>query len=631
MPGSTHFHPANKFFQIKITTFTLILIIGLALVSAGSAMAGSSYTNAFNNRYGTSGSSGGLTLGSCITCHTSRSPGGSNKATNNYGRDFRNASHNFAAIESLDSDGDGYTNLTEILANAFPGDAASTPTPALTPPVANAGPNQTVDSGTLVTLNGAQSYDPDGNIVRYAWTQTGGTTVTLSSGSATSPTFTAPVVASGAPALTFRLTVTDNDGQQAAATCSVTVNPVSIAPVADAGPDQTVASGDLVTLDGSNSYDSDGSVTSYNWTQISGSTVNMANASTARPTFTAPNAGSGGAALTFQLTVTDNSGLQSTDTCIINVSSGNLPPVADAGVDFSAEEGTTVTLDGTYSSDPDDGIATYLWEVVTPGVTITFSDPTAVQPTFVTPEVISTDIMVTFRLTVEDHAGLRSSDEVSVTIFDNGITGFPTGVLTLVTTQGQPIGITAVSGGTLIKVSPMSPSALPGSLNPPADFPLGLLDLAVKTNTPGGKVTVTLYFQNPAPTGYSWYKYNAGTNAWVDYARQTDTGGDFGAAFNADRSQVTLTFVDGGMGDDDGLSDGTILDPSGLAAAAASTGGSGSSAGANSFSSGGGGCFISAVRSGSLPLLPLALVLLTLVNGLFGWLALRRLKRRRSH
>ena len=132
MPGSTHFHPANKFFQIKITTFTLILIIGLALVSAGSAMAGSSYTNAFNNRYGTSGSSGGLTLGSCITCHTSRSPGGSNKATNNYGRDFRNASHNFAAIESLDSDGDGYTNLTEILANAFPGDAASTPTPIRT-------------------------------------------------------------------------------------------------------------------------------------------------------------------------------------------------------------------------------------------------------------------------------------------------------------------------------------------------------------------------------------------------------------------------------------------------------------------------------------------------------------------
>ena len=37
------------------------------------------------------------------------------------------------------------------------------------PPVANAGPDQTVYEGTSVTLNGCGSYDPDGYIVSYEW------------------------------------------------------------------------------------------------------------------------------------------------------------------------------------------------------------------------------------------------------------------------------------------------------------------------------------------------------------------------------------------------------------------------------------------------------------------------------
>ena len=42
-------------------------------------------------------------------------------------------------------------------------------------PVASAGPNQTVDAATVVTLNGSGSNDPDGTIASYAWTQTAGT------------------------------------------------------------------------------------------------------------------------------------------------------------------------------------------------------------------------------------------------------------------------------------------------------------------------------------------------------------------------------------------------------------------------------------------------------------------------
>ncbi len=94
-----------------------------------------------------------------------------------------------------------------------------------TAPVANAGGAQTVSSGATVTLNGTASSDADGTIATYAWTQTAGTGVTLSSATASQPTFAAPTVAS-ASALTFSLIVTDNRGAASPASLvTVTVNP----------------------------------------------------------------------------------------------------------------------------------------------------------------------------------------------------------------------------------------------------------------------------------------------------------------------------------------------------------------------------------------------------------------------
>jgi hypothetical protein len=94
-----------------------------------------------------------------------------------------------------------------------------------TAPVANAGTSQTVTAGATVTLNGTASSDADGSIASYAWTQTGGTAVTLSSSAVAQPTFTAPTVVT-ATTLTFSLVVTDNRAAaSAAATVNVTVNP----------------------------------------------------------------------------------------------------------------------------------------------------------------------------------------------------------------------------------------------------------------------------------------------------------------------------------------------------------------------------------------------------------------------
>ena len=69
---------------------------------------------------------------------------------------------------------------------------------------ADAGPNQTTSTGVTVTLDGSGSVVPSGGATTYAWTQTGGTTVTLSNSATASPTFTAP---STSVNLTFRLTI----------------------------------------------------------------------------------------------------------------------------------------------------------------------------------------------------------------------------------------------------------------------------------------------------------------------------------------------------------------------------------------------------------------------------------------
>jgi hypothetical protein len=95
-----------------------------------------------------------------------------------------------------------------------------------TPPVANAGANQTVNSGATVTLNGGASSDANGTIASYAWTQTAGTpALTLTNPTTVTPSFSAPTVAA-ATAFTFSLVVTDNLGAASPpATTTVTVNP----------------------------------------------------------------------------------------------------------------------------------------------------------------------------------------------------------------------------------------------------------------------------------------------------------------------------------------------------------------------------------------------------------------------
>ena len=86
-------------------------------------------------------------------------------------------------------------------------------------------------------------------------------------------------------------------------------------------------------------------------------------------------------------------------------------PTADAGFDQIVESGATVTLDGSGSYDPEGNPLTYLWTHI--GIIVTLSNANAIKPTFTAPPGVTS---LTFKLEVTNETGLKSADEVTITV-----------------------------------------------------------------------------------------------------------------------------------------------------------------------------------------------------------------------
>jgi hypothetical protein len=292
-------------------------------------------------------------------------------------------------------------------------------------PIADAGDDQNVARSAPVILDASDSFDADDGIANCVWLQTSGTPVVLTQSSTTKLVrFTAPAADD---VLIFQVTVTDTGGLVDRDTIVIRVknSTVYADPVADAGTVQTVAEGTPVTLHGSISNDpaDNVNVVSWLWKRTEGDYVVLNNATSQNATFTVADVAAEGESYTFQLTVTDDQGQQSTDTVIVNVTdadagSPNQAPVAGAQVSAATVvEGTTnVILDGhTGSTDPELNIESYAWVQVS-GPTVTLSaTATTGEKKFTAPNVTKDETLV-FRLTVTDVGGLRDVDEISVLV-----------------------------------------------------------------------------------------------------------------------------------------------------------------------------------------------------------------------
>ncbi|HEO98362.1 MAG TPA: PKD domain-containing protein [Epsilonproteobacteria bacterium] len=205
----------------------------------------------------------------------------------------------------------------------------------------------------------------------------------------------------------FNLLVYPNSGQNNTDynyTLEITFTPIATPPTADAGPDQNVAEGASVTLDGSGSSDSDGSIISYSWSDGSTTWTGV------NPTISTSGWSTGSHTIT--LTVEDDDGATDTDTVVITVNAaGNTPPVADAGPDQNVEEGASVTLDGSGSSDSDGSIISYSWSYG-------MKSWSGVSPTISTSGWSTGNHTIT--LTVIDDDGAIDTDTVVIRVGDDG-------------------------------------------------------------------------------------------------------------------------------------------------------------------------------------------------------------------
>jgi YD repeat-containing protein len=246
------------------------------------------------------------------------------------------------------------------------------------PPVAEAGPDQTVSISELVCLDGSHSCDVDGDLLTYHWSLL--STPAGSGAVLSAPTHIRPCFVADLPE-TYVVQLIVNDGSFDSRPDTVTVSTHNSPPVANAGPEQTVAVTHTVTLDGSGSEDVDGDLLSFKWSfasQPAGSKAKLSDPAALKPTFTVDAPGT----YVVQLMVNDGKGASKPDT--VTITTRNSRPVADAGPDQTALVNDTIHLDGTGSSDVDGDLLAFRWSFLSrpDGCTAILSEPNAVKPTF---------------------------------------------------------------------------------------------------------------------------------------------------------------------------------------------------------------------------------------------------------
>jgi len=271
-----------------------------------------------------------------------------------------------------------------------------TPTLFTQPPVADAGEDRVWGVGIPLTLDGSRSFhlDPFRSLVKYEWDVDGdGSYDTDSSDPTTAYTYSAANCPGGVlPCnITVRLRVTDNNdpSQTDTDTATIIIAIPPHPPVADANGPYSCTAGIPCSLDGSGSFDIDptDSITEWQWDLNNDGQFDDASGEQPTTSFPSPGLFNIGLRVLDNAVLNDLDGdgvqdpeerLDDFDFTTVTVLANN-PPVADANGPYTVNEGSSIILDGSGSSDPDGNPITYAWDLDNDGQ---FDDATGSNPTF---------------------------------------------------------------------------------------------------------------------------------------------------------------------------------------------------------------------------------------------------------
>ncbi|MCF7911915.1 MAG: choice-of-anchor J domain-containing protein [Candidatus Cloacimonetes bacterium] len=275
------------------------------------------------------------------------------------------------------------------------------------PPVADAGDNFGVVSGSEGTLDGSGSFDPDGDDITYLWDSPA--EIVISEPTSAITQFTAPIVMDDTD---FIVTLTVSDGQYFTSDfVVVTVNYMNHAPEIALPAEFNFAEDELLLLDFSeyvNDIDEDNLSLA-----VTGNENIIVSFDDLEVELSAAVNWNGSETLTF--IVSDNiQRLEAEADVVINVSAVNDQPHADAGMNSNGRDGEVISLDGSASWDVETEELEYIW-IAPAGVML--SDPYAVSPTFTAPQVVD-PTEYEFTLQVSD-GELQDEDSVIITIQDD--------------------------------------------------------------------------------------------------------------------------------------------------------------------------------------------------------------------
>jgi len=554
----------------KIKGRTLFVIL-LLVVMVSSAMAVTQYLADFRAQY--AGTTGGV-LDTCSLCH----PGGDTGALNTFATAYANANHIFSTIEGADSDGDGFTNIQEINARTFPGDANSFPATDTTSPAVTAFAIPPTSASLIVPVTTFTATD-NVLVTGYLLTETATTPLPGAAGWTATPPVNYAFTTAGSK--TLYAWAKDAAGNVSTSlNASVVINIPSLAPPTNTSPTNgsTVVLSPILQI-ATVFPDATGNAhQSTNW-QIA-----------VDATFAA-------ASIVFS-NAADASHLIS-----LNVPPGILLPArtyfwrastVNSAAQTSPYSAATSFTTQTVTMDTATGTVPDTLAVKSGGTQVT--DLALLSPTDlaaagnISSQLVSGPNSVPL---VNAGIGADATKPGMMLIKANGGTGQD--VLGIVT----PIGVVIENVTTTIP----SNSAFGGAQTPlNINFPYGVVSFRISGVTPGAPVNVTIYTPSNLPAGAIWNKYSP-VKGWlkIDASGVYDRSGNFlnaGARFSVVGGRGVLTITDNSAADFSTEMVGgkaIVLDPGGPGVSSTSAvipagGGEGG---------GGGGCFIATAAFGS--------------------------------